>query len=497
MTTVSDKALSLGELLDLELRLYDDSALGPGERRERDLTAARQLRRVVGEPPKALNRPALLRLWLGAVAPSQAQKGASPGAKLDRTLTGTDGALGAAGIFCGGSAAAALLQYDGSHPVNVIYFLAAFVGAQLLTLLLLMAQALPGGVLRPKAGRAPPSLLHRALQHVLHGRLRSAPAFGKIFAPCEAWRLLAFTQLFGVAFNAAALAVTTGTVTFTDIAFSWSTTLDTDADEMHRLVSALATPWAWAAPDAVPSKELVETTQYYRLKSGGAGKYLKPGDVAAYGAWWPFLAACVAFYGLLPRTILLVLARRRFGAARRRIVEGSLELERLADHVNSLLFVDTAAVVLEAAAEPKAAAPKVAGIVLWRDLPFAEAAVTQIVRSATGATAAFVRKAGGTSLDLDGAEAGKALAALAGDRSGAVIVVDVFATLDKALRRFVTGLRAATGPRAPILILPVASGTDGTSPEAPKAGKDDERLSIWRRALRDLGDPSTALAEAP
>src|SRR5262249_54545019 len=150
------------------------------------------------------------------------------------------------------------------------------------------------GALRPRADAPPPSLIHRILRHFLRGNLRAAPAFGRLFAPCEAWRLLTFTQLFGVAFNVSALVVTLGTVTFSDLAFAWSTPLEARPEAMHRLVAIIAAPWSWAAPDAVPSLELVRATQYFRLKSGVAGSYVRPGAVALYGAWWPFLAACVA-----------------------------------------------------------------------------------------------------------------------------------------------------------------------------------------------------------
>lgn len=484
--------MTLGELLDLELQLSAATRLGAGERRARDESAVQLMRRdrAAGRPQDK-SRAALLRTWLRATAATDKM---SPGQTLDRTVKGTDIALVAAGLFAGGSSAAALFAYDGSHPVNIIYIVAVFVGAQIATLLLLLTQALPGGVLRPRVGQAPPSLLHRVLKSFLHGRLRAAPAFGRLFAPVEAWRLLVFTQLFGTAFNLAALAVTIAIVATTDVAFSWSTTLHANPEALLRLVQALALPWGGFLSDAVPTKELVEATQYFRLKAAGAGQFVKPGSAQFYGGWWPFLAACITFYGLLPRALLLTLALGRYKAARMRVVLTNLEFERLAQHINNILFSDDTASTAANASLPASVLPAnglPCGIVLWRDLPFAEPAVKNLVQSITGSSPRFLRHAGGTARDLDAAEAVGAIKVL--PHGTTVIVVDIFATLDKALRRFIEGLRAGLGPQARILVLPLAGA--GDRPEAPHPERDLEKLGVWRRALRDFGDPAVALAE--
>ena len=129
--------------------------------------------------------------------------------------------------------------------------------------------------------------------------------------------------------NVPAVAATTGhgqvglvtavaLVTFSDLAFGWSTTLDVPAATATRIVQGIAAPWASFAPLAVPSPELVEQSQFFRLERTGVAS----GAARALGAWWPFTVLAVVTYGLLPRLLLLALT-----AARLRTATGALLLE--------------------------------------------------------------------------------------------------------------------------------------------------------------------------
>ena len=87
-----------------------------------------------------------------------------------------------------------------------------------------------------------------------------------------------------------------------DLAFGWSTTLQTSADGYHRMVAALAQPWQSLWPAAVPSAELVSASQFYRLADTPAD------NPALLGTWWPFVLMLWLVYVLLPRLVLLMLA---------------------------------------------------------------------------------------------------------------------------------------------------------------------------------------------
>ena len=99
------------------------------------------------------------------------------------------------------------------------------------------------------------------------------------------WILVRAAQIFGIAFNVAALAGCLYRIAVTDIAFGWSTTLQLDATSVHRLAEALSGPWSRITSHGTPSLDLVRLTQYSHLE----GKYIVHGagdrsaDFARYG----------------------------------------------------------------------------------------------------------------------------------------------------------------------------------------------------------------------
>ncbi len=159
------------------------------------------------------------------------------------------------------------------------------------------------------------------------------------------WQLLYWSQTAAVMFNVAALVTAIMLVTFSDLAFGWSTTLDVDAAAVSRIVQAIAWPWAPFAPLAVPSPELVEQSQFFRLERAD----VVAGSPRALGAWWPFTLFALVTYGLLPRLLLLALA-----AARLRAATGALLLE---DSRVTALLDRMASPAIETAAEQHEEAP--------------------------------------------------------------------------------------------------------------------------------------------
>src|SRR5690606_36806106 len=99
------------------------------------------------------------------------------------------------------------------------------------------------------------------------------------------------TQRFAVASHSDGLAVTLYLLGFSDLAFSWSTTLDISANTFHRIVEAFAVPWQFLGPDWQLSLEQVRDTQYFRLEgryvpSTGEGRAT---DMIVIGHWWHYL----------------------------------------------------------------------------------------------------------------------------------------------------------------------------------------------------------------
>jgi len=178
-----------------------------------------------------------------------------------------------------------LLFYDGGQRINVTVIL-AFVAFQLLLALLTTAQSLVGWQpwrrLLRRFRNNPESAISTKLQPVLMARA---------------------AQLGGLCFAFAGLATLLVMVVLQDLAFGWSTTLETDASSYYRMISAIAAPWAWLLPAAAPDSALVEATRFFRATTGEGNV-----DPALWGQWWPFIAMLWTTWALLPRLVLSILA---------------------------------------------------------------------------------------------------------------------------------------------------------------------------------------------
>lgn len=492
--------MTLADLIDLEAQLARDRESEPGllEARDRSLLA--------GERVDPSRRGALLGRWLATLRERDPGR-LFPGRAVAQALSGLRAGLGVAGLVLGWAAVTAVLRYTGGHPVNVWDFLLAFVGVQLLLLVLLaVSLLLPAaavgapllGAFRALFGAIYPRLAARGLAgggraeewRALWHRLRARRS---LYQRAEPWVLLGLGQAFGVAFNLGALLGLARLVVFSDVAFSWSTTLlELDAARFHAIVGLLAAPFGWAIPDAVPSLALVEATRYSRLEGAyllsGAGRAARPELV---GGWWPFLAASLACYGLLPRLFALGLSRVRVGRLLARLPLDDVEVSRLARRISEP-HVETASDAQEAPGGP-APAPTLASadaapagtrcaIVLWRDLP-PEPAIEAAVRRQTGCEVTGVHAAGG--LDFD--EGGSDWAARLDGSDRVVVVAEGWEAPDRSVLRLLRELRGAAGPRRHLGVLLVDAGEEGGRPP-PEA-----QVRVWREALARLEDPYLAV----
>lgn len=191
-----------------------------------------------------------------------------------------------AGALLGVITMSGLLFYEGGQQINVTVIL----GFVLLQLLLALYTAVQG-----LAGWQPWAPVIHGLQQRLQ-KQQPSPALTPLLGP-----LMARTaQAAGLVFGATALATLLLSVVFQDLAFGWTTTLDTSAQAWHRIVSWVALPWSGWLPVASPSLELVEDTRFFRLEGSEAGT-----ASARWGEWWPFVAMTWLVWVILPRAFLL------------------------------------------------------------------------------------------------------------------------------------------------------------------------------------------------
>jgi hypothetical protein len=467
------------DAIDLPLWLEADRATPYAERVRRDREVAKAL------PPKA----ALLtraRLWWRAVAPGDAP---APGARLDRLRALVTLAMAAIGVLTGVTVALAAFAYDGSEPVNVVRLLALLVGLQLV-LLAFTLLLLPGRITGFRGLQDLPVALNpgawaygafrklaRAQQGVaaLFDRPNSRTAAGRF----ARWQLLYWSQTAAVAFNVAAIVTAVALVTFSDLAFGWSTTLEADPALVGRVVRAAAWPWHAWLPAAVPSAELIEQSQFFRLERGARVTATAPG---ALGAWWPFTIAALVTYGLLPRLALLVLAAARLRAATVALLLDDPRVTALLDRMGAPA-IESAAGAHEAppvdgaaAAEPLPPVTGSAAAVIWEGSTSAERA-RDYARRHLGVEIHTLVEAGVGAPAADRS----ALERLAAEASSTVLVLTP--AWEPPLLELVdtlAELRTLVGKAVSIVVVPV--------PEGERAVTQVERAT-WQRAIGRLADP--------
>ncbi|MGM0577908.1 MAG: DUF2868 domain-containing protein [Myxococcota bacterium] len=487
--------LSLPELLDLEARLHADRDEDPGALHERD--------RALGVPVEGRSRRDVLADWLLALRDEG--HGPSVGERLLRATRLLRVLLVVGGFGIGWGVAAALLVYDGQQPINVLSYLAVAVVLQVLSVVVAVlglaawrwAPGLYRAVpllddLRTGVGWALERLADRLgrpadekvvrLRDVLH-RLR---ARRKLYARLEGWLAFGLVQALGIAFNVGLLACTLRLVALSDLAFAWSTTLEVGADLMHSIVQAIAAPWAWLVPSAVPDLSLVEATRFSRFE----GAFTAARGAALAGAWWRFLVAATVTWGLLPRLLLWAAGRWSLARNLRRLPLDSPDVERVVRRLETPRVAghpepgaeEDGALPAEPYAHPAGAATRTAHGIRWGGFPGGDDALARAVRRATGASVAGFRRAGGRDYredlaDLESLETAE-------DVEMVVLVAEAFEEPDRALRRFLEDIRARVGDTVPVVVA-LAGEIAGDQVEPPYPGD----VSRWRRMVGTMTDP--------
>ncbi|NLY93870.1 MAG: DUF2868 domain-containing protein [Myxococcales bacterium] len=476
--------MKLFDLIDLEAQLAWDRGADESAIAARDAAIAARL-----SPEDRATPARAVAAWLEALRVDE--EGAFPGKAVARALRVLSLLLAIFGFFVGAGLATALLAYDGTRPINVMDFLWVVVGVQLVLLLVLVLAFVAPRVVEvvPFIGdvRAILRLAYRRLAARFVGTRGEAwaAAFHRLksrrslYARIEPWILLGLTQTFGVAFNLGVLAVLLRLVALTDLAFSWATTLDLDAASLHRVVEALAAPWASLYPEAVPSRALVESTRYSRQ----IGAYLAESGAALSGGWWPFLVAATVTYGLLPRLAALVLAHVQRARGLSGVRFDDLETRRLVARLTSPVVEtrgtgrpEEAPILDASAALPTLALGEACVVVLYRDVPAERPLLDEALRSAFGVE---VREA----FSLRGAEP-EAVSTIGAMGAPVVVFAEAWEPPDKSVLGLLRALREALSPRTPVVVALVGVPTGG----GYGAPSDDE-LVVWKDRLASLEDP--------
>jgi hypothetical protein len=466
------------DAIDVPTWLETDRLTPYAQRSRRDRDVARRL--------PAGDRLQRVRAWWRVLS---ADSSDGAGTRLERVRGLVTVVMAAIGAAAGIAVCLAAFRYDGSQPVNVVRLLALLVGLQLF-LVLLTLLLMPGrmvGLRRLQDGLA--AINPGALAVSIFRRLARMPAeLERLFdwhaARASAgrfakWQLLHWSQIAAVAFNVAALATAILLVTFTDLAFGWSTTLDADPATVKRVIDAIAWPWHAFAPGAVPSAALVEQSQFFRLEggsiAGGASRLLT--------GWWPFTIFAMVTYGLLPRVALLAVAALRLRAATAALLLDDPRVTALLDRMAAPEIETAAAAGSETPADgptpPAPAYPPITGTahaVIW------EGSLEQDAARAYGRrlgldVASIVEAGGGREFSADRT----ALDALgAGGVQTLIVFTPAWEPPLLELLDFLAELRRRVGNGVSIVVAPIADSARDLS---------EVERQTWARAVGRLADP--------
>ena len=206
-----------------------------------------------------------------------------------------------------------LLSYNGEEPVNVIYFMAIAIFIPLFTMLLTLVAMLRARSAESVLVHLSPAFWMEKILGLLPGNVQEHIKALQISPLLANWIIIRRSQIIVFFFSLGLLLSLLGVVVTKDIAFAWSTTLHISPEVFHGFLHTIAFPWREIVPSAVPSLELIEQSQYFRLGDKLDDEMIA--HASELGEWWKFLALSTLFYAILLRFMMLILASFGYSSA--------------------------------------------------------------------------------------------------------------------------------------------------------------------------------------
>ena len=474
----------LAELIDFEAQLVVDRERPTDELVTRDRAVALRWR---DQPSTHAD---LAARWVASLREGRPRP--TVGERVESAYSSANWAVFVSFVLVGAAVALAVLRFTGDHPINVLVVLGVFVLLQWLNLIATVAAFLWSRVSPGFLARFPVGVLVRRAFARIAGPEKTGRFLARrsLYTRVERWALFRTMQLGAIAFNIGAIATFVAAVSFTDLAFAWSTTLRIGSDGLQQSCEILATPWRGWLPDAVPTTELVESTQYFRLErayvNAPAGARVQ--DAAFAGGWWPFLLMCLLVYGLLPRLVLAA-----WGETGLRRALGGLRFDT-PDEMDLIARLKTPHVRRPHEDDPGNVAPLGEGLqplgrpeklredqpvvaVRWRNAEISDEVLSSRLRDRLGG---IVKKPIGSAGGHDHAEDEALLERVKGGADPVVVVAEPWNAPDRAFERLVRALREGDGSRRRVYVLLTGGG-------------DEEQRAVWSGYLAELADPYIAL----
>ncbi len=243
-------------------------------------------------------------------------------------------------FFLGFFSGLGLLSYSGHEPVNVIYFMAMVVLLPLVTMTLTLLSMFRANASQSLLVHISPAFWMEKMLRFLPKNVQSSLQELKINPLLSNWLIIKRSQLLALMFSLGLLVALLGIVITKDIAFAWSTTLQVSPKEFHSLLHTLAFAWRDVFPWAVPSLELIEQSQYFRLGEKLDTQMIQ--NASKLGEWWKFLAFATLFYAILLRFGMWLLSMFGFKKALKRSFLSLEGVSTLLREMNEPIITTTA-----------------------------------------------------------------------------------------------------------------------------------------------------------
>jgi len=199
-----------------------------------------------------------------------------------------------------------LLSYSGHEPVNVIYFIAMVVFFPLFTMSLTFFSMIRANSAQSLLVHISPAFWMEKILSLLPNKIQNVMKEIKINPLLLNWIVIKRSQLIALFFSLGLLVALLAMVVTKDIAFAWSTTLHVTPEAFHSFLKSIAFAWRDFFPSAVPSIELIERSQYFRLGDKLSEEMIN--NASKLGEWWKFLAFATLFYAVLLRFFMYLFA---------------------------------------------------------------------------------------------------------------------------------------------------------------------------------------------
>ena len=480
MPSTPPKSALFEDAIDILLWLESDRETPHATRRHRD--------RVIGQslstPDQSIQR---VRSWWSKVKPYVAgvKDTDSEGQRRMRITRMVSLLVFILGLVGGMGLIVAVFQYDGSYPINIVTLLALFVLLQGVLMLLSLALLLPeqGLVSRllsiVNVGAMISTVMQRKFQRHFTKSFTTDNNHSLAHERLYKWMFIRWSQLMGVGFNLGALISGMLLIVFTDLAFGWSSTLVLETGEFRSLIHVLTAPWSQFWVDAVPADALIEQSRFYRLDSSS----ISQSKAQSLTGWWPFVVACILFYGLLPRLLLLVWASAFLRRATLHLLLKDPSVLALFERMNTpelkLGSVTPAVTVVDLVEEGAPKPERISGtvpLVIWAESAGSEN-VIEYIQSAFGIQVGNIFDAGGLCSLNDDAHCQASLSA--SRPPGVLITVKAWEPPLNDLLDFLSVLRSKLDASTSIIVAPVGQEYSQVQPK---------QIRIWRHALKGLHD---------